>query len=698
MIPGASLLTRRPQAAANDDAVQLAASYGDRRLRNAERAAWIALGCQLVAMFFLSWVIYHRWSNTWDFAIRYQGWWGISHGNLNPYASVAGRYFVQDHFELINWPLAPISLLWPHGLWPLWIQDLMVVGGEVGAVLIVADSVRSGRWKSRVPGWTAVCLVALMLVANPWIYDSIAFDFHYQVLGAACFALLACREMIRGSRWQLLLWAVLCLLCGDIASTYLAAVGVAGIIAGGKQRRRGLALVGMGLAWYALSDLAGGNQGSSIAGHYGYLVGAARTASLTPIGLAKGLLLHPERGLGRLWAHRLDLWGYAASAGLIGLLTPWAIVPLLVLLEIGLTGGTTAAGSAYQSFGAVLFLIPLSVLALGGVGREGHETAISASLRLFRRPIRRWQRASHRLRRLWIEDRRRAIAYAGAAILAVNAIGWGVVWIPQVPSEWIRVSAATSSALDAANVVIPPTAEVVASQGIIGRFADRQWLYRITGDALIPLRTPTIYFVVLPNAGIESLSVQTSQGIIGQLAGPLHARLLIARDGVWVFALRRPPDRTVVQFASTYDSLPAWVGRSNTGRRILSGPETDWHMAKTSERAGYVLFGTEWDENPGTYRMTTTIADTASVNLEVWDSSAHVVISRQQLLPTRGFETVETTFKLKKVNQLQPFGGIGPFRYLPTSSPLGDRIEVRIWSGAGPTQVSVYTIEMQPIH
>ena len=56
--------------------------------------------------------------------------------------------------------------------------------------------------------------------------------------------------MIRGSMRLLVLWVVLCLACGDIAGTYLAAVGLGGVLAGREYRRRGAVLLGLGVGWF----------------------------------------------------------------------------------------------------------------------------------------------------------------------------------------------------------------------------------------------------------------------------------------------------------------------------------------------------------------------------------------------------------------------------------------------------------------
>jgi hypothetical protein len=322
------------------------------RVRAAMQGAAVLLGAQLVAMLAFSWEIYHRWSNTWDYALNYQGWWGIVHGHLNPFSTIDSRYLLQDHFDLINWPLAPISLLWPHGLWPLWIQDLMVTGAEVAAILIVRDAVRSSRWSPRLPGWLGISAVAVMLVANPWTYNTIAFDFHYESVGAACFALLACRELMSGgSTRRLVLWSVLCLACGDLAATFLIAVGIGGILASRRPNlRRGLALIGAGLVWFAVVQVAGGNRGSNLAAHYGYLANLPAGQSFGFFTFLKATLDHPMSAARQLWAQRIDIWGFVSSAGLIGLLSPWAALPLLVLVHRSSRAGTSFHLTASRTF------------------------------------------------------------------------------------------------------------------------------------------------------------------------------------------------------------------------------------------------------------------------------------------------------------------------------------------------------------
>jgi len=665
---------------------------GDGGLESALNVAWVVLGLQLLGLLVWSAILYHRWSNTWDFALRYQAWWAIGHGHLDPYVSVAHRYFWQDHFELINWPLAPLSRIWPHALWPLWIQDLLVVGGEAGAVLLVADATRRPTWSRRVPPWLAVGLVVVLLVGNPWIYLGVSFDFHFQSVGAACFAMLACREMIRGNNRWLALWVVLCLACGDIAGSYLAAVGLGGVIAGwwqsrahdpvtaaaGRgQRRRGAVLAVAGAAWFAFSSLIGGNQGAGLSGHYGYLT-AGHKGSLGILGLGLGFALHLTRVAQHLWVARKDMWAYAESSGLLGVFTFWSVLPLLVLFEGGAGQGYSLRAIAYENFGVVLFVPPLTVMALGCIARQLHRGWVARHL------------PGHGTR--WL--RSRWVPLVLATVVVVNTVAWAVVWMPQIPAQWLRVTPAAAAALDRAEQMIPAGAEVVASQGVIGRLADRRWLYEIAGgNQQFPLKTPEVYFVIVPYQGIEVATIDTQVGVLGILADRLHAQLLLGQDGVWLFRLDRPVGSTTVRFPTHPSTVPAWGAQSATGTAVTVGPPASWHMALIGYRPGYVVYGVDWNELPGPYDVAVTLDAAVPTYVETWDTSADTLLARQVLAPTGGVR--QATFSVQVTAQANStaFGGWGPFSYTPYPPSTADRIEVRVWSG-GDGRVDVYSVSL----
>ncbi len=658
-------------------------SADDARFSLALRLAWVALGIQLLVLLLWSAVLYSRWANTWDYALRYQAWWQLAHGTLDPYVSVANRFFWQDHFELINWPLAPLSRLWPGGLWPLWLQDLMVVAGEAGAIMLVADAVRRPRWPVRFPGWMAVALVTLLLVVNPWIYNSVSFDFHYQSVGAAAFAMLACREMVRGSIRWLVLWVVLCLACGDIAGTYLAAVGLGGVLLGRDTRRRGAALLGIGVAWFVAVSAIGGGKGSSIGGHYRYLIPRANGGSHVSVGqLAKGMLSHPHAVISHLWQGRNDIWAYASSAGGLGLFTPLSTLPLLILFESDAGQGGSLRSIAYQNFGAVLFLAPLSVLALAWLARQLHDGWVAAHL-----PRRRtgWLRSA-------------SLPRVVAVVLTVNALLWAAVWLPQLSGQWLRTSPSTASTLDQVGQMIPDTAQVIASQGVMGRLCGRRWCSPISSNrpATYTLHTRQVYVVVVPYQGIESSSVQFQLSAIGELAGPLHAPLLLARDGVWLFRVHRSSPHQRITFRLT-DTQAAWAVQTATGRPNLNGPSAFWNMTRTQARPGYVLYGSDWNLLPRTYQATVTLSTTAPTSVEMWDATTNRLLERTVVPPTDGRLAYQTDFTVTAEGNQRPYTGWGPFAYLPEQpTNPADRIEVRVWT-RGSGDVSVYTVEVRPV-
>ena len=132
--------------------------------------------------------------------------------------------------------------------------------------------------------------------------------------------------------------------------------------------------------------------------------------------------------------------------------------------------------------------------------------------------------------------------------------------------------------------------------------------------------------------------------LIGELAGPLHARLVTHANGVWAFHLTPPPGITTFTVPGGSSPLPAWAGAGAASLPVLDGAVSGWHMAATGAK-GYVADGIEWLENPGRYRAEVTLSASASasgapVNVEVWDDNTSTLLARRAVPQTDGIQQI----------------------------------------------------------
>jgi hypothetical protein len=98
----------------------------------------------------------------------------------------------------------------------------------------------------------------------------------------------------------------------------------------------------------------------------------------------------------------------------------------------------------------------------------------------------------------------------------------------------------------------PPGAEVIASNGFVGRFADRPWIYSYweptSAVGSVPVKTRTVEFVLSASQGIETTPPGTTQVAIAQIRHRLHAELLVHSAGIWVFLWHPAPGVHRVRF------------------------------------------------------------------------------------------------------------------------------------------------------
>jgi hypothetical protein len=132
-----------------------------------------------------------------------------------------------------------------------------------------------------------------------------------------------------------------------------------------------------------------------------------------------------------------------------------------------------------------------------------------------------------------------------------------------------------------------------------------------------------------------------------------------------------------------------------TGSRQLLGPAASWRLVQSSQAPGYVLYGTQWALDPGSYRLTVTLASSAACNVEVWDSTSETLLLRRRVPSLDAPAAIQAPVAVPAHNPVQPFSGWGPFSFSPRPPPSTDSIEVRVWT-QGTGTVTLYEVEMQP--
>jgi hypothetical protein len=601
-------------------------------------------------------LLYHRYCLAPDFAIIQQAWYEITHGNFNPYDTVNNAWFWQNHAQLYLWPLGLLSWVWPHYLLALWTQDFGAVGAEAVAFTWICE-MASRRRPERHAAWFAAAGL-MLLIANPWTWQAISWDYHDEPVMAA-FLMLLLRDLAQARRraWA---WVLLLLMCGDVAASYLIAAGLGTALTNRASRMRGLLITCAGALGFGVITLVHADHGS---GHgllvYSYLAGSHAGATVSRGAIIKGVLTHPLSIIQTLAAKSGDIWANLAPGGLVGFLS-LALFPIIVVVLVpnNLWPGALFSAPGYQNF-PLYVLVPAGTIAV----------------------------------LVWLHQRHRITALVLSCLLLAQALGWSIVWTPWVPRQWLRVPASTAATLAAVHAMIPPDASVVASQGVVGRFGDRRSITALLGPGSLPVHGET-WFIVVPGAGIERESTASAMAFIGELAGPLGATLVANANGVWAFRWRPPAGIATVDVPGDGTPLEGWAGTGAAARAVVRGPVSDWH-AEATGTSGYVADLLAWQVPTGRYLAEVRLATSGRINLEVWNDTGNVMLAHQSLSPTDGIMSVVLPVNALTAYQPPLFTGFWPFHVNWLAPFAGQRLEVRVWS-PGDAYVSVYSADLAP--
>lgn len=679
--------------------------------RTLRRVGFAVLGLQFVALVVWSQIRVHRFALTWDFSYYYQSWWLIAHGDLDPFTTVHGFFFWQNHGEFLMWPFALVGAIWPRPVALLWLQSAGLVAAEAvayGWICDLAASKMPGTWEAQTwgtlaPGrsnpatpaadqpaaaqpaaaqpttpqpatharrllWPAALALTglVLLVADPWVYWSVSFDFHFQLVGLV-FLLLAARCLVWAPHRLLWLWVVLALLSGDVVATYLAGLGAGAALAQRSVRSRGTLVAAVSVAWVVFLGAVHANLGSELGLGYGYLAAgagaaAAASAQVDVVQIVWGVVQHPREVLEVVTGRWLDLYAVVAPAGLLGIVSPWACVAVVVvLLENSLNHYLLYLVPGFQDV-LVYVLVPIAT--------------VDVLIRVGKRAPR--------------------LAAVLCALVAAGVTGWGCVWLPRLSSQWLRVSPAAASALATVQQRIPESDEVIAWQGVGGPFSGRRWFYPVLGPATFPVRTQTVWVVVAPAQGIEATSVVAADAFIDKLAGPLGARMVVDRDGIWAFRWTPSKRQRTLVVPAHPTAIAAWSATGPAGRPLTRGPVDRWRALATGAQ-GYVVAEDYWSEPTGIYRARTVLSTSVAVNVEVWNATGNVLLGRRVVQPTRGAEQ-SVTFDVDARTQYRAnvYGGAGPFLIDPLLPTADNHLEIRVWT-PGNASVRVASLGLERI-
>jgi len=498
------------------------------RLRLVWTIGCAAFAMQLVGLLTWSWHLWSRFDLTADFGTFSQAWQQIGTGHFDPRETTFafnyphyGYPFWQSHFEIMMWPLALLHAVSSSAFTLLVVQDVALVGIGLAGLRFGLELIER-QWPRSLGPRTPVGLwLLVVLLASPWVYWTASFDWHFQPI-AVLLVLLCARDIWNGRRraWW---WAAAVLLCGDVAASYLIGLGIAAVLSGRPTRRRGLALIGLGVLWVVFVVAIGSGKGSSLAGSYGYLAGVTNTTGVgATLAVVWGIAHHPSAAVDVLGTRWNEVAKFLASSGTVGLFSALGIgMTLAVLVPDALNQQPVfiGAAAAFQNLPAVVFLIVGGVTFATWLARRGWWGPIA----------------------VWVVG---ALSLLQVCIVAYQ-------WIPKIPGAFLQVNAETAADLAQAQARIPGEAEVIASQGVIGRFGDHTWLYPYLnqfGDGqTIPVDAPTVALIFVPNGGIESATPVQSEAAIAKMTA-LGARKIVSTPNVTAFLWHPSKGTTSLHF------------------------------------------------------------------------------------------------------------------------------------------------------
>ena len=308
-----------------------------------------------------------------------------------------------------------------------------------------------------------------------------------------------------------------------LGGLYLFGIGISGVAAGRKTRRTGLLIGVVGLGSFVLLSAFGaaGLGGRLIDTGYAYLVGP-HSGHIGVVNVGIGVLGHPGSVIHMIVMRWPTVFAFVVAVGVIGVVSPWGYGMALVVFVPSMLNSNPdflRLTQSFQSWPALPFVLVGSVMVIMGLDAS-------------QGPPRRVRMA--------------AVGALAACFVVVVA-----TWLPAA-GNWIAVNGPAAAQLARSQPQIPARAEVIASQGIVGRLTGREYAYpypfayhpRHGSDTTFPVKSSLVVFVLTPRQGVDEVAPAEARAAVAYIEHDLGARVIDARSGVFVLEWS-PPRNTV---------------------------------------------------------------------------------------------------------------------------------------------------------
>jgi len=500
------------------------------------------VGAQLVALILYSWYLYRRFDLLEDFAHNAQAWYLIGHGDLLPLDTVRlpTTPFLRDHFDLVMWPLSLLRVFSGSPFWLLVAQDVAVAAAELITLRWVWTLLTAHLARYRT---VAGLLALVVLMANAWWYETVSYDVHLTPLALPLLVLVG-YSLSQGKWARAAIAAGFCVLFGAVVTELLLFVGIGSLVLLVANRHRSrvgivtaLAISAAAGGWVLVVTGVGANQASNLASQYSYLV--ADNGHAGTFALLSGVARHPVRAWHMLSARAHAMARPLITSGVVGIFSPIGLlvsVGTLVPAALAMSPSFSSVNDSFQTLAVVPFVLVGDVMVLLRLDTWLGRTAVGVA-----DP---GPEARRRPRRI----NRRAIVWGMACLFALTALVQDGRLLVHLRQTWWTVSPSDAVALRTGLEHAPASAEVIASNGVIGRFSQRRFVYPLQlSPQTVPVKASDVVLVIA-TAGNEALTHDQVAADLLFVHTQLHARRISQGQGVDTFRWVVPPGQRSLTF------------------------------------------------------------------------------------------------------------------------------------------------------